>query len=271
LTGAANTKESQLQSGSDHARANVLGVPISALTMDQALQTIHRWIVDRERNFVCTLDVHALMEGRSAPDLRQIYRQAGMVAADGMPLVWLLRRRGHRAAERVCGPDLMPALFRISAQHCYRHFLYGSTEATLARLQAELHRQYPGASIVGSYSPPFRPPTPEEQRQADHLLNSAAPDIVWVGLGAPKQERWMAARRPSLNAPVLIGVGAAFDMIAGNVKRAPLALRQTGFEWTYRVSQEPKRLARRYLYSNSKFLILLALERLRLRADQVGT
>lgn len=260
-----------MQNGSHHARTNVLGVPISALTMDQALQTIHQWIADRDRTFVCTLDVHALMESRSAPDVRQIYQQAGIVAADGMPLVWLLRRRGYPAAERVCGPDLMPAVFRVSAQYGYRHFLYGSTEATLARLRAELHQQYPEAMIVGSYSPPFRPATPEEQRRADQMLNSAGPDIVWVGLGAPKQERWMAARRPSLNAPVLIGVGAAFDMIAGNVKRAPPVLRQTGFEWMYRISQEPKRLARRYLHSNSKFLMLLALERLRPRADQVGT
>ncbi len=260
-----------MQSESDHARANVLGVPISALTMDQALQTIHRWIVDRERNFVCTVDVHALMESRSAPDLRQVYEQAGLVAADGMPLVWLLRQRGHSVAERVCGPDLMLAVFRVSGQRGYRHFLYGSTEATLARLQLELHRQYPTAMIVGSYSPPFRTPTPEEQTRADRMLNGAGADIVWVGLGAPKQERWMAARRPSLNAPVLIGVGAAFDMIAGNVKRAPPMLRQTGLEWMYRVYQEPKRLARRYLHSNSKFLLLLALERLRPRTEQVGS
>ena len=260
-----------MESRSGHPRANVLGVPISALTMQQALQTIHAWIVDRDPNFVCTLDVHALMESRSAPDVQQIYRQAGMVAADGMPLVWLLRRMGHSGAERVCGPDLMPALFRASEQHGYRHFLYGSTEATLARLRAELHRQYPKATVVGSYSPPFRRLTPEEWRRADKVVNSAAPDIVWVGLGAPKQERWMAERRSSLNAPVLIGVGAAFDMIAGNVKRAPLMLRQTGFEWAYRLSQEPKRLARRYLHSNSKFLMLLILEHLRSRAEQIET
>lgn len=251
-----------MESRPDHPRANVLGVPISALTMQEALQTVHRWIVNREPNFVCTLDVHALMESRSARDIQQIYRQAGMVAADGMPLVWLLRRKGYPTAERVCGPDLMPALFHASARHGYRHFLYGSTEATLARLRAELHRQYPKAAIVGSYSPPFRPLTPEEQLHADSLVNGASPDIVWVGLGAPKQERWMAARRSSLQAPVLIGVGAAFDMVAGNVKRAPLALRQTGFEWVYRLSQEPKRLATRYLESNSKFLMLLILESL---------
>ncbi|MEA2918662.1 MAG: N-acetylglucosaminyldiphosphoundecaprenol N-acetyl-beta-D-mannosaminyltransferase [Bradyrhizobium sp.] len=245
-----------------HPRANVLGVSVSALTMEEALETIHDWIVRREQNYVCTLDVHALVESRSALDIHEIYQHAGMVAADGMPLVWLLRRRGYPAAERVCGPDLMPALFRASEQLGYRHFLYGSTETTLVRLQAELNRQFPKANIVGSYSPPFRALAPEEERHVDELLNSAAPDIVWVGLGAPKQERWMAARRPSLDAPVLIGVGAAFDMFAGTVKRAPPMLRQTGCEWMFRLSQEPKRLARRYLQSNSKFVMLLIQERL---------
>ncbi len=257
-----------LEEGLLHHRASVLGVPVSALTMKEALGAIDAWIVRRERTYVCTLDVHALVESQSAPDVHRIYQSAGLVAADGMPLVWLLHRKGHPAAERICGPDLMPALFAASEQLGYRHFLYGSTEATLSRLRGELNRRYPRAQIVGSYSPPFRPLSQEEERDVDRLLNEAAPDIVWVGLGAPKQERWMCARRPSLNAPVLIGVGAAFDMMAGTVRRAPRFLHHTGCEWMFRLIQEPKRLAKRYLTSNSRFAFMLIQERLHLMTHQ---
>jgi N-acetylglucosaminyldiphosphoundecaprenol N-acetyl-beta-D-mannosaminyltransferase len=246
----------------------VLGIPVSALAMDDALATIDEWIAKNERNYVCTLDVHALMESQSAPDVRAIYRSAAMVTPDGMPLVWLLRRIGYRSAQRICGPDLMPALFVQSERRGYRHFLYGSSEATLALLQEKLTLKFPGAKIVGRYSPPFRALTGEEERETDRLLNGAGPDIVWVGLGAPKQDRWMAAHRPALKAPVLIGVGGAFDMMAGKVARAPRFLQQTGCEWMFRLVQEPRRLWRRYLESNSKFAMMLLEERLRLMRHQ---
>jgi len=257
--------ERYLEEHSVHPRPLVLGVPVSALTMNEAITTIGDWIANGERHYVCTLDVHALMESQSAPDVRDVYRSAAMVTPDGMPLVWLLHRSGHRAADRICGPDLMPALFLQSQQHGYRHFLYGSTETTLARLQQELNRTFPGARIVGSYSPPFRTLTRDEEDDVDRLVNVADPDIVWVGLGAPKQDRWMAAHRGALKAPVLIGVGAAFDMIAGTVKRAPRFLRRTGCEWMYRVAQEPSRLTKRYLHSNSRFVIRVIGERLHFR------
>lgn len=257
--------ERYLEEHSVHPRPLVLGVPVSALTMREAITTIGDWIAKRERHYVCTLDVHALMESQSAPDVRDIYRSAAMVTPDGMPLVWLLHRSGHRAADRICGPDLMPALFFQSQQLGYRHFLYGSTEMTLARLRQELNRTFPGAKIVGSYSPPFRTLTRAEEDDVDRLVNTADPDIVWVGLGAPKQDRWMAAHRGALKAPVLIGVGAAFDMMAGTVKRAPRFLRRTGCEWMYRVAQEPSRLTKRYLHSNSRFVISVIGERLHFR------
>jgi N-acetylglucosaminyldiphosphoundecaprenol N-acetyl-beta-D-mannosaminyltransferase len=181
-----------------------------------------------------------------------------------MPLVWLLRRSGYPAADRVCGPDLMPAVLRNSQKSGHRHFLYGSSEATLSLLQEELSHKFPGARIVGCYSPPYRTLTRKEEREVDRLVNTADPDIVWVGLGAPKQDRWMAAHRGALKAPVLIGVGAAFDMLAGTVTRAPRFLQRTGCEWMFRLAQEPRRLSRRYLESNSKFAMMLIGEKLRL-------
>jgi len=234
------------------------------LAFDEALATIDGWIASGERNYVCTLDVHALMESQSAPDVRNIYRSAAMVAPDGMPLVWLLRRSGYRTADRICGPDLMPAVFRHSQGRGYRHFLYGSSDATLSLMEEKLGLKFPGAKIAGSYSPPYRALTCEEEREVDRLVNAADPDIVWVGLGAPKQDRWMAAHRGALKAPVLIGVGAAFDMLAGTVTRAPRFLQRTGCEWMFRLAQEPRRLTRRYLESNTKFAMMVIGEKLRL-------
>ncbi len=247
-----------------HPRTPILGVPVSVLSMDQALCTIDGWVTRRERNYVCTLDVHALMESHSAPDIRRIYRSAGIAAPDGMPLVWLLRRRGHAYADRICGPDLMPALFHLSETRGYRHFLYGSSERTLALLRRALGERYPKAVVAGSYSPPFRALAPGEEEEVDRMVNSAEPDVVWVGLGAPKQDRWMFVHRSTLKAPVLIGVGGAFEMMAGVIKRAPGFARKTGCEWMFRLMQEPGRLGRRYLESNSKFLLMLIGEKLRL-------
>lgn len=244
-----------------HPRPEVLGIPMSALTMDQAVATIDELIRRGEPGYVCTIDVHALVESRSAPDVQDIYRAAVIAAPDGMPLVWLLRQSGHRAAERICGPDLMPTLFRHSQERGYRHFLYGSSSDTLSLLRRRLLLDYPAAKIVGCHAPPFRPLSRQEEEDVDRLVNDAEPDIVWVGLGAPKQDRWMAAHRDTLAAPMLIGVGAAFDMIAGRVKRAPRLLQRTGCEWMFRVIQEPRRLSRRYLGSNFRFALMLAGQR----------
>jgi N-acetylglucosaminyldiphosphoundecaprenol N-acetyl-beta-D-mannosaminyltransferase len=241
-----------------HLRADVLGVPISVLTMEEAIAAIDDTIFTNDQKYVCTIDVHALVESRRQPDVRDIYQAAGIAAPDGMPLVWLLRHSGHHAADRICGPDLMPAVFRKSQQRGYRHFLYGASEETLLSLKQQLDVNFPGVKIVGHYSPPFRPLSREEELEVDRMLNAADPDIVWVGLGAPKQDRWMAAHRPMLNAPMLIGVGAAFDMIAGKIKRAPRLIRRTGCEWMFRLAQEPRRLTARYLRSNLWFALMLA-------------
>jgi len=248
-----------------HSVARLFGVPVSALTMSDLLGIIDEWITHRERRYICTLDVHALMESQAAVDVLDIYKGAAIVTPDGMPLVWLLHKKGYAHAERVCGPDLMPTLFHHSEQRGYRHFLYGSTEQTLDQLIRTLQVRYPAAAIAGALSPPFRDLSQAESAAVDRQINDTNPDIVWVGLGAPRQDRWMAAHRPHLHAPVLIGVGGAFDMLAGIVRRAPPFLRNTGCEWIYRLYQEPRRLWQRYLKSNTQFARLIVAEQLGLR------
>ncbi|MFO1074442.1 MAG: WecB/TagA/CpsF family glycosyltransferase [Geminicoccaceae bacterium] len=246
------------------ARENVLGVGISAVNMQSAIETVLGWVARRERHYVCVTGVHGVMESMQAPALREIHNRAGMVTPDGMPMAWLLRLGGHRGSDRVCGPELMPELFAQGQARGLRHFLYGSSPATLARLERSLLALAPEARIVGTLSPPFRPLTAEEDAAIVAEIDASGADIVWVGLSTPKQEYWMAAHRERLAAPVLIGVGAAFDIQAGTVARAPVFLRRTGFEWSYRFLKEPRRLWRRYLYNNPRFLGLIAMQKARL-------
>lgn len=248
------------------ARENVLGVEVSAVNMETAVHTIGRWIDQRERHYVCVTGVHGVMESLRSPELQRIHNEAGMVAPDGMPLAWLLRLGGHAGTDRVCGPELMPRLFQESQVRGDRHYLYGATAETLERLRQRLALIAPRARVVGSHAPPFRPLTPDEDADVVAEINACRPDVVWVGLSTPKQERWMAAHRAALEAPVLIGVGAAFDIHAGVIDRAPRFLRRTGFEWTYRLCKEPRRLWRRYLANNPRFVALLLLQKARLRA-----
>ncbi len=241
-------------------RQNILGVDVSAINMQDALDTIHGWIDQGKREYVCVTCVHGIMESYRSWELRDVHNRAGMVAPDGMPLVWLLRLTGHSGSDRVCGPELMPQVLQASVDRGDRHFLYGGTPASLETLAEKIRGTMPGARIVGKYAPPFRPLTETEDAEVVDLMNESGADIIWCGLGMPKQEMWMAAHRDRLNAAVLIGVGAAFDIHAGLVKRAPKLLRRSGFEWVYRLVNEPRRLWRRYLANNPLFLFLLALQ-----------
>jgi N-acetylglucosaminyldiphosphoundecaprenol N-acetyl-beta-D-mannosaminyltransferase len=236
-------------------RLNVLGVGVSAINPAIAVSTIDRWITHRSRQYVCVADVHSVMECQRDDVARRICNEAGLVTPDGMPLAWLLKLAGYRHADRVCGADLMFAVFERGEKRGYRHFLYGSSEQTLRRLRARLERCFPDATIVGSISPPFRPVSKSEDRSIVARINDSGADIVWVGLGAPKQERWMADHREALCAPILIGVGAAFDFHAGLIRRAPRFLQRSGLEWLFRLCMEPRRLWRRYLTNNPQFLI----------------
>jgi N-acetylglucosaminyldiphosphoundecaprenol N-acetyl-beta-D-mannosaminyltransferase len=239
-------------------RINILGVGVSAINPAMAVSTIDRWLKQRSRQYVCVADVHSIMECQRDEGARHICNAAGLVTPDGMPLAWLLKFSGYRYADRVCGSDLMFAVFEQGEKRGYRHFLYGSSERTLQRLKLKLERCFPGARIVGSISPPFRPLSTMEDRAIVAAINDSGADIVWVGLGAPKQERWMADHRRALDAPILIGVGAAFDFHAGLVRRAPRFLQRSGLEWLFRLYMEPRRLWRRYLTNNPQFLVDVA-------------
>lgn len=243
-------------------RENVLGVGVSVINTHEVLATVDGWIRDQARHYVCVTGVHGVMESWRSEALRRIHNEAGLVTPDGLPLAWLLRLGGHRGSHQVCGPELMPALFVAGQVRGYRHYLYGAMPDTLLRLRAGLLRVAPGAVIVGEHAPPFRPLTEAEDVAAVASINAARPDIVWVGLSTPKQEVWMASHRGRLDAPVLIGVGAAFDFNAGLKRRAPWVLRSIGLEWAYRAAQEPRRLAGRYLRNNPAFLGLIVLQKM---------
>lgn len=241
-------------------RANILGVGVSPLTMRQALDAVDRWIAEGGPHYVCVTTMHGVMESQRDQSLRRIHNAAGLVTPDGMPLVWLSRLQGFSHVERVYGPDLMLALCGHSLARGYRHFFYGGDRDVPDRLAANLRRRFPGLAVAGTYAPPFRPLSAEEDERVVRLINDACPEIVWVGLGTPKQERWMAAHVNRLTASVLIGVGAAFDYHAGVKKQAPRWMRESGLEWSFRLLTEPRRLWSRYLINGPLFLSLWALQ-----------
>ena len=250
----------------DHSdRVNVLGMGISAISMEQALTTIEGWIESRDSNYVCVCTVHTVMECRRDPQLRRLVNAAGLATPDGMPLVWLGRLSGYPHIERVYGPDLMLALCERSVEKGYRHYFYGGAEGVPENLAETLQRRFPGLQVAGGYSPPFRPLTDEEDAAVVRRINDANPDIVWVGLGTPKQDWWVASHVGRVRAPVLIAVGAAFDFLTGRKPQAPRWVQRSGFEWLFRLIQEPRRLAKRYVLYNPMFLSLVLLQRLGLR------
>jgi N-acetylglucosaminyldiphosphoundecaprenol N-acetyl-beta-D-mannosaminyltransferase len=241
-----------------HPRVDLLGVAVSAIDMPAALATLERWIAGGERQYVCVTGVHGVMESRRDPELRAIHNRAGMVTPDGMPLVFLCRRLGHPGTERVYGPDLLLAACARSLETGWRHYFFGGAEGVPEQLADNLRRRFPGLLVAGTYSPPFRALTPEEDDAVVERIGAARPDLVWVGLSTPKQERWMAAHVGRVAAPVLIGVGAAFDFHAGRKRQAPGWMQRGGLEWMYRLGQEPRRLGPRYLKTVPLFMILMA-------------
>jgi N-acetylglucosaminyldiphosphoundecaprenol N-acetyl-beta-D-mannosaminyltransferase len=233
---------------------NILGVNVSAITLYDATAVLESWIRNGTQRYACITGVHGIMETRRDPELRRIHNDAGLVTPDGMPLVWMSHRLGFRGVERVYGPDLMQTMTGLSARRGYRNFYYGGREGIADRLKEVLTRKHPGLRVVGTLSPPFHPLTPEENEAIVHRINATHPDIVWVGLSTPKQERWMAAHRQRIRAPVLVGVGAAFDFLSGDKRQAPAWMQRGGLEWLFRMASEPRRLAGRYLRNNPAFV-----------------
>lgn len=237
-------------------RANILGVNISAITLDDAAATVDTWIKTRTQHYICITGAHGVIESQSDPDLRRIHNESGMTTPDGMPLVWMSHRLGFPRTRRVYGPDLMRRLAASPAG--YRHFFYGGGDGVAELLKEKLQRQHPKLNVVGTLTPPFRALTAAEDEAIVAQINAARPDIIWVGLSTPKQERWMSSHVGRVDAPVMVGVGAAFDFLAGLKKQAPLWMQRNGLEWLFRLSTEPARLWRRYTTIVPKFIFLAA-------------
>lgn len=246
-------------------RVNILGVGVSAVNLPEAVERIACWVERRQREYVVVCPVYTLMQGFERPDLNAIFAQAGLVTPDGMPLVFLSRRMGYTAVGRVYGPDLLEAFSARAAKRGYRNFYYGGAEGVAEELARTLGEKYPGLLVAGAESPPYRELSEAEKALVAQRINDSGADVVWVGLGSPKQDYWMAEFRARLDAPVLIGVGAAFDFLTGRVPQAPRWMQRAGLEWLYRLLQEPGRLWRRYIIYNPKFLWYVALQRLGLR------
>jgi N-acetylglucosaminyldiphosphoundecaprenol N-acetyl-beta-D-mannosaminyltransferase len=241
-------------------RFEVLGVPVDAVTMTEAIAHFHDRIRSRDQGYVVFCTVSTILEARRDPSLMSAIKDASLVTPDGMPLVWLGSRRGARI-ERVYGPDLMRNLMAACGPDI-RHFFYGGTPEVLDKMIARLKAAYPDLVVAGAHAPHFGPLTPDTIRRDAALIGRAEPDVIWVGLGHPKQEMWMRESRVLLDAPMLAGVGAAFDFLAGVKTEAPLWLRKMGLQWLHRLLSEPRRLWRRYLVGNTVFVLLVLKERL---------
>lgn len=246
-------------------RVDILGVRISAINPDQAVGEIESWIGRRERHYVNVCNVHTIMECQRDARLKHVVNNSGLSTPDGMPLVWLSRLHGFRSAARVYGPDLMLALCARSEATSHRHFFYGGAPGIAERLAEQLQRRFPALQIAGIHSPPFRKVGAIEDRAVLDRIDAARPDVVWVGLGTPKQDLWVADHRSRLQAPVLIAIGAAFDFHAGVLRQAPRWMQRSGLEWSFRLAQEPRRLAYRYLVLNPMFVVNTILQATRLR------
>jgi len=235
-------------------RANVLGVGVSAINLDMALQRIAHALESRTKGYICVTGVHGVSEAQRDPVLRAILNRALLNTPDGMPMVWVGRLQGFRHMARVYGPDLMLAVCEYTAAHGHTHFLYGGGEGVAQELQRRLEARFPGLRVVGTYTPPFRALNAAEIEDLTRRVARVKPDIFWVGLSTPKQERFMAEFWRRLDATLMIGVGAAFDFHAGRVRQAPRWMQRSGLEWFFRLCCEPRRLWRRYLTNNPLFI-----------------
>jgi len=242
----------------------VLGVWVDAVQIPDVIAQMEHWIQERKySHFIAVTGMHGVTEAQQDPAFKEILNAADLVVADGMPLVWLGRQQGFILKRRVYGPELMETFCRDSGEK-YRHFFYGGAQGVPDRLGHVLEQRY-GLNVVGTYSPPFRQLTPEEDVKVVNIINQTEPDILWVGLSTPKQEHWMYGHRNRLHVPVMVGVGAAFDINTGRIREAPYWMRECGLQWLFRLITEPRRLWRRYLIYGSKFTIMVMIESLHLR------
>jgi N-acetylglucosaminyldiphosphoundecaprenol N-acetyl-beta-D-mannosaminyltransferase len=241
---------------------DILGIPVAAQRFEEAIELLRERAAARRRTRVHFATVHTLVEARDNADLRAALQTADIVATDGMPLVWVARLRGARGAQRLCGPDLMPRLCDIGRADGLRHYFIGGAAGTPEALAARLAERFPGLAVAGTCSPPFRTLSePEEAAQLQAIDESRA-DVVWVGLGTPKQDLWAARNASRLEASLVLTVGAAFDFHSGRLRRAPRWMQRLGLEWLFRLAMEPRRLAGRYIATNARFAYIVLREEL---------
>jgi N-acetylglucosaminyldiphosphoundecaprenol N-acetyl-beta-D-mannosaminyltransferase len=242
------------------ARANVLGVGISAVTLDEAVRLSDLLIRSKERGYICVTGVHGVTEAQTDLPYRRIQNASFLTVPDGMPMVWVGRLQGFQTMRRVYGPDFMIELCKLSAIHGYRNFLYGGKPGVAERLRNALQSRIPDLQIVGTFSPPFGPLSAQEESQLISQVRASNPDVIWVGLSTPKQERFMAEFQSKLDTKLMVGVGAAFDIHIGSIKDAPRWMKNSGLQWLHRLIQEPRRLWRRYLINNPKFALKVLMQ-----------
>jgi N-acetylglucosaminyldiphosphoundecaprenol N-acetyl-beta-D-mannosaminyltransferase len=245
-------------------RANVLGVGISAINMAQALSLFESWLGNGVKGYVCVTGVHGVMEAQKDPSFRRILNESLLTTPDGMPMVWVGKLEGFKKMGRVFGPDLMYGVCRLSVPSGYSHFFYGGRPGVAEQLKARLTNAIPGLTVAGTYTPPFGPLNPQEEARLFDLVAQTKPDIFWVGLSTPKQERFMAEYADKIQTKIMVGVGAAFDLHAGLIKDAPGWVKSSGLQWVHRLMQDPFRLWSRYVVNNPKFLWKITLQLVRL-------
>lgn len=236
---------------------NILNVKVSAINMNDAVKFVENSIREGKKTYVSVCPVGTIIACQKNNNIKNSVNSAGLVTPDGMPVVWIGRRKGFSGIERVYGPDLMLEVCRLSQENGYRNYFYGSSKDVLSRLQANLKQMFPDLAVAGFYSPPFRKLFEEEDELCVEAINKNNTDILWVGLGSPKQDLWMYEHRSRISAQLMLGVGAAFDFIAGTKRQAPAWMQRSGLEWVFRMITEPRRLWKRYLVGNSLFLWLL--------------
>jgi N-acetylglucosaminyldiphosphoundecaprenol N-acetyl-beta-D-mannosaminyltransferase len=241
-------------------RANVLGVGVHAVNLTLAADLIIQAASSDKKGYVCVTGVHGVMEAQRNSQFKNVLDRAMLVVPDGMPTVWIGHWEGYKDMGRVFGPELMFEVCQRSITSGHKHFLYGGNPGVAEQLKLNLEKQFPGIQIVGTYTPPFRPLTPAEKADLQAQVASLTPDIIWIGLSTPKQEKFMAESIADLNCKVMIGVGAAFDIHTGRVQDAPRWIKNAGLQWLHRLCQEPSRLWRRYLVNNSGFVVRTALQ-----------
>lgn len=254
-----------MMSDSVTRRANILGIGIHGTNMNEAVEIIDGALAAHRKGYVCVTGVHGVMEAQKDASLRNIINESFLTVPDGKPTVWVARCQGHAKVGHVPGPQLMLRICEMSVRKGYTHFLYGGDSGVAEMLARELQRLFPGIAIVGTYTPPFRPLNSGEEQEFIDSVASAKPDIVWVGLSTPKQEKFMSDYLPRLHTTIMLGVGAAFDIHTGRIKDAPEWMKVVGLAWVNRLLQEPRRLWKRYAIIVPGFLCAITAQFLRVK------